>query len=139
MKKWLYLTAVLAAVGVLSRLPHPARDISRLEPVRAVYLYMEAGMLCIETDTGGFGSGADLTEATADLRAGADGEIFLDTAEFLILNPEVPPAPDFYTHLRPGCKVCYTDTAPDLTAAAEYLAVHPPETTLAHLRTRSIP
>ena len=103
MKKWLYLIGALAAVGILTRLPHPARDIARLEPVRAVYLYMERGRLCIETDTGDSGSGADLAEATADLRSRADGEIFPDTAEFLLLAPEVVIAPDFYTHLRPGC------------------------------------
>ncbi len=139
MKKWLYLTAALAAVGVLSRLPHPARDISKLEPVRTVYLYTEAGDLCIETDTGDSGTGADLMEATSDMKANADGEIFLDTAEFLILAPEVAITPDFYTLLRPGCKVCYTDAAPDQTAAADYLSVHPPETTLAHLRAQHIP
>ena len=139
MKKWLYLISALAVVGILSRLPHPARDIAKLEPVRAVYLYMERGRLCIETDTGDSGSGADLTEATADLRSRADGEIFLDTAEFLLLSPEVVISPDFYTHLRPGCKVCYTDTIPDLEAATEYLAAHPPETTLAHLRAQRIP
>ena len=33
MKKWLYLAAGLAALGLLSRLPHPARDIAKLDPV----------------------------------------------------------------------------------------------------------
>ena len=139
MKKWLYLIGGLTAVGILSRLPHPARDITKLEPIRAVYLYMDQGRLCVETDTGDSGSGGDLTEATADLRSHADGEIFLDTAEFLLLAPEVEITPDFYTHLRPGCKVCYTDTVPDLEAATEYLAAHLPENTLAHLRARRIP
>ena len=139
MKKWLYLIGALAAVGILSRLPHPARDIAKLEPVRAVYLHMERGRLCIETDTGDFGSGEDLTEATVDLRSHADGEIFLDTAEFLLLDPEVEITPDFYTYLRPGCKVCYTDTSPDLEAAVAYLVAHSPETTLAHLRAQHIP
>ena len=138
MKKWLYLIGALATVGILSRLPHPARDIAKLKPIRTVYLYMDQGRLCIETDTGDSGSGADLTEATADLRSRADGEIFLDTAEFLLLAPEVEITPDFYTHLRPGCKVCYTDTTPDLEAATEYLAAHPPETTLAHHRAQRI-
>lgn len=134
MKKWLLLIGALAAVGFLSRLPHPARDIAKLEPVRVVYLYMDQGRLCIETDTADYGSGRNLTEATDDLRTRADAEIFLDTAEFLLLSPEVTISPDFYTHLRPACKVCYTETAPDLAAAAEYLAAHPPEITLAHLR-----
>ena len=139
MKKWLYLIGGLTAVGILSRMPHPARDIAKLEPIRAVYLYMDQGRLCVETDTGDSGSGGNLTEAAADLRSHADGEIFLDTAEFLLLAPEVEITPDFYSHLRPDCKVCYTDTAPYLETAAEYLAVHPTETTLAHLRAQRIP
>ena len=57
MKKWLYLAAALTAVGILSRLPHPAKDIAKLKPVRAVYLYMELEKLHIETDTGDSGSG----------------------------------------------------------------------------------
>lgn len=134
MKKWLLLIGALAAVGFLSRLPHPARDIAKLEPVRVVYLYMDQGRLCIETDTADYGSGRNLTEATDDLRTRADAEIFLDTAEFLLLSPEVAISPDFYTHLRPACKVCYTERAPDLEAAAEYLAAHPPEITLTRLR-----
>lgn len=136
MKKWLCLILALSAVGILSRLPHPARDIAKLEPVRAVYLYMDGGRLAIQTDTGDFGSGGDLTEAAAELKSSAAGEIFLDTAEFLILDPSVPVGEDFYTLLRPSCKVVFSASAPDLPAAADYLAIHTPETTLARLRAR---
>ena len=138
MKKILYLLGGLVAAGILSRLPHPAVDVSRLEPVQVVYLYLDQGRLWLETDTGSFGSGDSLTEAANDLKANASGEIFLDTAEFLILDPEVPIEPDFYDHLRPGCKVCYADAPPDLTVAAAFLATHSPEITLAHLRPQRI-
>ena len=137
MKKWLYAAAVLAAIALLSRLPHPSRDISRLEPVQAVYLYMEAGELHIETDTGDHGSGHDLTEATDDMKESSDGEIFLETAEFLILDPQVPITPDFYELLRPDCRVFFTPEKPDLPAAAKNLALHTPKTTLAHLRAQT--
>ena len=96
MKKWLYLAAALTAVGILSRLPHPAKDIAKLKPVRAVYLYMELEKLHIETDTGDSGSGTTLAEAYSDMRSGADGEIFLDTAEFLILDPAICVTEDFF-------------------------------------------
>lgn len=134
MKKWLYPAAALAAIALLSRLPHPSRDIAKLEPVQAVYLYMEAGQLHIETDTGDHGSGRDLTEATDDMKESSDGEIFLETAEFLILDPQVPITPDFYELLRPDCRVFFTSEKPDLPAAAKYLSLHTPKTTLAHLR-----
>lgn len=134
MKKWLYLIAALTAVGVLSRLPHPARDIAKLDPVQTVWLYMEGQTLHIETDTGDHGSGPDLSAAAADMRASADTEIFLDTAEYLILSPDVTATSDLYTLLRPDCRVCFTEEKPDLTAAAQYLSIHVPKTTLAHLR-----
>ena len=134
MKKWLLPMATLAAVAIFSRLPHPARDIADLKPVRAVYIHMEGRTLHIETDTGDSGAGGDLTEACADLRSKADGEIFLDTAEFLILDPEVPITGEIFDLLRPDCRVIFTDASPDLEKAAAYLSQHPPKLTLARLR-----
>lgn len=134
MKKWLLPMAALAAVAIFSRLPHPARDIADLKPVRAVYIHMEGRTLHIETDTGDSASGPDLAEACADLRTKADGEIFLDTAEFLILDPEVPITGEIFALLRPDCRVTFTDASPDLEKAAAYLSQHPPKLTLARLR-----
>ena len=134
MKKWLLPMAALTAVAIFSRLPHPARDIADLKPVRAVYIHMEGRNFHVQTDTGDSGTGHDLTEACADLRSKADGEIFLDTAEFLILDPEVPITEEFYSLLRPDCRVAFTDTPPDLEKAAPYLSQHPPILTLARQR-----
>ena len=134
MKKWLYFVGALAAIGILARLPHPAKDISKLEPVQLVYIYEEAGALHSETDTGAQGSGKNLTEAQSSMAAQADGEIFLETAEFLVLDPDVTVTPDFFILLRPSCRVFYTKEKPDLPAAAKYLAVHTPEITLRELR-----
>ena len=136
MKKWLIFLAVLTAVAILSRRPHPARDVARLEPVQAVYIHQKNGTLCIETDTGAAGSGNTLTEAAADLKASASGEIFLDTAEFLLIDPEVTITADFHTLLRPTCGVTFTTAPPDLQATADYLTIHQPFVTLLELRTK---
>jgi hypothetical protein len=37
-----------------------------------------------------------LSEAYADMKSKADGEIFLDTAEFLLLDPQVVITSEFY-------------------------------------------
>ena len=134
MKKWLYLAAVIGTIGILARLPHPAKDISRLEPVQLVYVYEEAGLLRIETDTDCRGTGRTLSEAASDLRARADGEVFLETAEFLLLDPDVPVTPDLFTLLHPSCKVFFTRQSPDLAGSAKYLSAHPPSIILADLR-----
>ena len=136
MKKWLVFAAAVTAVAILSRRPHPARDVARLEPVQAVYIYQKNGTLCIETDTGAAGSGNTLAEAAADLKASASGEIFLDTAEFLLIDPEVTITTDFHTLLRPTCGVTFTHATPDLQAAADYLTIHQPFVTLLELRTK---
>ena len=134
MKKWLLLTALLMAVAVLSHRPHPARDVAKLEPVQTVYVYLKDGNLCIETDTGAKGTGKTLTEAASHMKASASGEIFLDTAEFLLLDPTIPITAEFHTLLRPTCKVTLTETPPDLQAASVYLTIHTPPITLSELR-----
>ena len=134
MKKLLYLIAAFAAVGLLSRLPHPAQDIAKLDPVQTVYIHMEDGLLHLETDTGEHGSGPTLTAAESDLRARASKEVYLDTAEFLILDPNVPITADFFTLLSPTCCVCYTTESPDLPTATQYLSTHTPDLRLSHLR-----
>ena len=134
MKKWLYPAAVLIAAAILTRLPHPAVDIARLDPVRAIYLYMDGVDMTIETDSGDSGSGADLKAAYAALRNNAHREIFLDTAEFLILTPDVPITEAFYELLRPTTQVVFSDEKPNLETISDYLTIHPPETSLAHLR-----
>ena len=138
MKKWLYLIGALAAVAVLSRLPHPARDFAKLEPVRAVYLYIDQGQVAIETDTGSSGSGPDLKDAYAALKQSADREIFLDTAEFLILDPNVPIPQEIYEIFRPDCKVVFTNKRPDLEKSPDYLSQHPPKLNLAQVRASRI-
>lgn len=134
MKKWLFLAAAVAAVAILSHRPNPARDVARLEPVQAVYVCQKGGNLCIETDTGAMGCGDTLAEAASDLKTGASGEIFLDTAEFLLLAPDVSLTREFHTLLRPTCRVVWTAAQPDLQAAAAYLSIHPPKQILAQLR-----
>ena len=134
MKKWLFLAAALTAAGLLARLPHPSRDIAKLKPVRAVYLYMDHETLCIETDTGDSGSGRTLTDACGDLKSKADGEIYLDTAEFLLLAPDVSITQDFFTLLRPDCRVVCTSAVPDLKTVTDYLSAHTPKMTLTELR-----
>lgn len=133
MKKWLYPAAFLA-VALLTRMPHPAVDIANLSPVRSIYIDIDGATLTIETDDHIFGSGRDLSEAYQDLTANADREIFLDTAEFLILDPNVTITAEFYNLLRPTTKVVFAVGPPDFDTISDYLAIHPPRMTLANLR-----
>ena len=134
MKKWLLLTALLITVAILSHRPHPARDVAKLEPVQVVYVYSNGGNLCIETDTGARGTGKTLTEAADHMKASASGEIFLETAEFLLLAPMIQVTEEFHTLLRPTCMVTRAETMPDLQVVSDYLTIHTPPITLSELR-----
>ncbi len=136
-----YLCGLLAvlALGLLSRLPHPARDISKLDPVQTIALSMEQGQLRIETDTGDVGLGADLPAAAEAMKQNADREIYLETAEFLVLTPDVPVTEDFFALLRPSAKVSYMAQTPELSELTPYLEQHPPRLTLNRLRAGETP
>ncbi len=134
MKKSISLTVAVIAAALLLRMPHPARDVAKLLPVQSISIYMEDGRFHIETDTGNQASGPTLTAAAEALKATAPGELFLETAQFLVLDPNVPVTDEFYTLLRPTCRVVYAMVKPDLNAATEYLTNHKPDLTLAQIR-----
>ena len=134
MRKWFFCLLALVLLGLLSRLPHSARDVAKLDPVRVVWISEEAGKIIVETDTGDSGTGMDLSEAAAALKQNADGEIFLETAEFLILDPSVPVTEELFVLLRPDCGVFFSVEQPDMENVADYLSIHKPQRTLAHLR-----
>lgn len=134
MKKAILLAAAAIAASLLLRMPHPARDVAKLLPAQSIFIYIEEGQLHIETDTGNQASGPTLTAAAEALQAAAPGEIFLETAQFLILAPDVPITEDFFTLLRPTCRVICTMEKPDLKQATQYLGNHQPNLTLAQIR-----
>lgn len=134
MKQWIWFPALLAAACVLSRLPHPAVDVGKLEPVSAVQIEYRDGCYHLRTDTGASGSGGTLEEASRALSQGALGEVFLETAEYVLLDPAAPVTEELYRVLRPACRVCLAEGEVDLQEASAFLAAHPPEATLAELR-----
>ena len=134
MKKTLYLLAA-AAVLLLTRVEHTGTDISDLEPVALVSVTMEENTVRIATDTGAEGTGGNLSEAVGNLHATAPATVFLDTAQYLLLNEEtIPLLPQLYDLLRPGTRVCILSGKAALEEAAVFLKAHPPETTLLHCR-----
>ena len=132
MKLW--KIALLAAVILLPKLGTPAVDVGRLEPVQAVLLTGTEHSVELRTDTDAVGEGKTLAEAVAALRSGASREVFLDTADFLLLSGEIPSNEALLEAFRPACAVCRTDSDTDPEAAAAYLRQHPPTRTLGELR-----
>lgn len=127
MKRWiLYIALVL-----LSAIPFQGTDISKLAPVEVVWLAEEDGQVLLMTDTEDVGQGADVAEALSDMKAAAKGTIFLDTADYLIVENGAEGFLNQITDvLRPSCMVCRTKQVPDLKEAAEFLLAHEPDVTL---------
>lgn len=117
----LYIIVLLA----LMAFPAERTNVGRLLPVEAVRVSQSVGHVEIETDTGNIGVGENLEEAYLDLKERASGEIFLDTADYLILSgAEDRILGELNRYIKERIRVCRAEGSLDLEAAAQYLAVH---------------
>lgn len=134
MRRWPIMAVILA---VLAALPPRGTDIGELRPVSLLYVYQDRGLVCVATDTGDSGRGAELKDALEDLKQTTPGTVFLDTAQYLVLTRQtLHSIPELSRILRPSVKFCMTDRLTDTEAAAKYLHAHAPEVTLLDLRTQ---
>ncbi len=135
MKRWiLYGVSVLALI-LLSASPFRGTDISKLVPVEVVWLAEDGGQVFLMTDTGDSGRGADVREALSDMKATAKGTIFLDTADYLIVEQDAEKFLNQITDvLRPSCMLCRAKHMPDLKEAAAFFSAHEPGVTLRQWR-----
>ena len=131
MKRWILYGATVMAVILLSASPFRGTDISKLAPVEVVWLAEEDGQVLLMTDTEDVGKGTDVREALSDMKAAAKGTIFLDTADYLIVETGTEEFLNQITDvLRPSCMVCRAKQVPDLKEAAEFFSAHEPGITL---------
>lgn len=128
MKKSILYAAILAAATAV---PNRHVELGKLKPVETISIGYQENYLIIETDTGDIGIGSGVTEALKDLKETTAGTIYLDTAEYLIVENE---AREQIEKLRPWLKrnvrICEKDGQLDITKVSEYLRAHRPEVTL---------
>lgn len=135
MKRWLWYIGIVAAVAALSGKTSAGTDIGKLQPVQVVRLSNPQGQVCMETDTGDFGVGENLKAALVDMKMSSSAEIFLDTADYLIISPGcVDLLPAMMQYLRPSCAVCIEEGKPDMEQVGIYLQQHSPTITLIQCR-----
>lgn len=137
MKKWMWL--FLAAGILLSRVEHTGTAIDLLEPAQVVRITVEDEETSIETDTGAKGIGKDLTAAVENLHSSSPTVVFLETAEYLIVNERaVEELPEVYELLRPSCQMCVSDGELDLKEAGSFLKTHSSGVTLLQYRAEPV-
>ncbi len=126
--KRLPVLAVLAAVVRMSGLlPFPAMEIDELVPVETLTVTAEQNRVWLDARECR-GQGKTWAEALEDLYRGAEGTVFLGTAEQVVLNQKATtllPQMIQSGALRPGAAVCVCDgVLPSAEDAGAYLSAH---------------
>ena len=135
MKRWIIYLLVLVAIVWLNQRNPGGRDLVRMEPVEIIRIQSDGYHIRIEADTGRQGIGTDINEAVRDLKRTADKEIFLETAEFLLVHENAMVCmDDLMSMLRPSCKVCIENGQADLRKVAAFLRMQEPDVTLKQYR-----
>lgn len=123
---------MLAVIPVLSFGGLGGEDVGKLSPVQVVKISPEKEGLRIVTDEGQCGWGRDVASAVEKMKATSSASVFLDTADYLLLEPGTEAwLPKLQQYLRPSCSVCYVSATVDPSEAATYLRFHQPNLTLA--------
>lgn len=136
MKRWIIYAAVLAMLGFS---PLRRIDIGNLSPVRTVWITEAQGQVYLQTDAGNFGAGANMEEAIEDLNASAPKTVFLETADYLIVEKGKEKILEQTTGVfHPTCMICVSEKMPDLEGATEFLSTHEPKLTLQKWRIEQV-
>ncbi len=134
MKRWILFVMVTAAILLLPE--GQEKDISHLHPVQLLYIYKEDGKIVLETDMDDTGKGETLPDALENLRATSEGELFLETVEYLLVTEETKPMIlELGAILRPATNLVVALTDVNIEKVVQYLEIHRPEVTLLDYRT----
>lgn len=106
-------------------------DNGQLRPVEVVQLYEQGGLLFLKTDTGDAGWGLTINQAVKKLKETTPGEIYLDTADFLLVEKGTEAyLSSMRSYLKGRTRMVYSAEDVDLEAVAGYLHVHHPSGTI---------
>ena len=128
---------LLAAASVVSlcMLPSTGTDAAKLLPAQVLMIAQKDGRITVESDNGASGSGATLPDALAAMRESAEGTLFLDTAEHIVLLQNAQallPAVVRQRQFRPAAKLYLARMdALDAESCVDFLQTHPGSVTWA--------
>lgn len=139
MKKLLIIAAAALLLKATGLLPFSGTDVAQLLPVRALLIDVENGQVFLDGGSAK-GSGTTLNAALEDMKQGAEGTVFLATAEQVILSSRALgrlPELSRWDALRPGARVLLADgEVSSVEEAADYLEAHDSGLTLQQVRAR---
>lgn len=124
MRRMIVYLGILAAVFWAG---DSGTDIGMLIPVETVFIQKQGDDIVIQTDSGDKGTGATMRQAAEDLKEKAHGTIYLDTADYLILNGEAEVLlPQLQNNQKQEVSLCRTEGEIDVEKAIPFLRAHTP-------------
>ena len=121
MRKILYIVIL----GLLFFAPLERLDVAKLLPVKAVAVYMQNDQVVMETDMAYIGRGDTALSALADLKERTPAVVYLDTAEYLLVDQAAVTQVDLLRQeLKPSVKVCLCQAAGRVQETVKYLEIH---------------
>lgn len=136
MKRILLYFIILIAVLVL---PTEGTDVADLQPVQTIAVYRDGNQWVIETDTEDVGRGNSVEKAFENLIQTAPAVIYLDTADYLILQQDAIAVIDrLRTRLKESVELCQYVGKPDLQQVSKYLSIHAQTIELKHWNSNAI-
>ena len=118
------VAAYIIILSLMLVVPVRKLNVAHLEPVEVVLLCMEDNKVCLRTDTDAVGRGDSAIEALKDMEEATPSVIYLDTAEYLLVQKEaIQYVDELRQKLKGSVKVCGAENV-DLKISAEYLETH---------------
>lgn len=137
MKRIALFVLLAAALRMSGWLPFENRDVADLVPIQALVVSLDGETVVLDGGEAE-GRGGDWMAALDDLKQSADGDVFLGTAEHVVLSgPAVKLLPEIVesSALRPAAVVCFAPgQPPDPSEAADYLAARDSDWTVQQIR-----
>lgn len=119
MKRIIIYIVILAAVIAA---PVKQQNIGKMKPVQVVSVYKENDWIVVETDTEDRGMGGTVKQALQNLKDTANGIIYVDTAEYLLLSKDVLDiVEELRQELKPSVRLCIAARIETLSETAKYL------------------
>lgn len=115
----------IVILGAMLFTPVEASDVGKLLPVQVVAVYSEKGHYIMRTDTQDMGVGETVEQALENMKDTAPGIIYLDTAEFLLLEEQtLQAAEELRPMLRDSVRLCLVEGKIDPGETALFLSAH---------------
>ena len=120
-----YLILIIGALMI----PSEKTDIGDMKPVELVQLERNSDRVVIRTDMKDEGEGQDTAEALENLKRTSDGIIYLDTADYLLVDMDAAAdAVELAGVLKASSRVCWAEKKIDPEKATAFLRIHQPQT-----------